>query len=141
MFGNVLRLAALLKKETLTPAEKREAINLAQAMFGTAAHAHGDSVLTQLRKTKIEGVNDPAGLLSRDRHTVIGQTTGDGVVSAEQAAELDGMAAGEFKLGDDLYAAKEDSTGRAYFTLNGKRVGKDKYEAAKLEAEGLSEES
>ena len=141
MFGNVLRLAALLKKETLTPAEKREAINLAQAMFGTAAHAHGDSVLTQIRRTKINGVNDPAGLLSRDRHTVIGQTTGDGVISADEAKELDALNAGDFKLGEDLYEVKTDSAGRTYYVKNGKRVAKAEYETAKAGAEGLSEES
>ena len=83
MFGNVLRLAALLKKETLTPAEKREAINLAQSMFGTTAHAHGDSVITQLRKTKVSGANDPMGLVAK--HTVIGQTSGDGVITEDEA--------------------------------------------------------
>lgn len=142
MIGNIIRLAELLQKETLTSSERREGINLTQSMFGTTAYGHRDHTLVALRRKKIEGANDPSGAVARARHTVIGVTTGNGTTTADEAANLDGLSAGAFKFAGDLYETHQDAAGRTYYTANGKRIKNADFETAKAEYENsLSDES
>lgn len=141
MSKNVIRLAELLQADTLTAAERREGVNLAQAMFGSQSLAQLDSVRVALRRKRISGSSDPAGLTAPGRHVVIGAGKDTPTpTSADEAEELGELAAGEFKLGDDLYAEKHDKADRPFYTLNGKRIKASDYQAAKLEAEGAAED-
>lgn len=138
MIGNIIRLAELLKKETLTTAERREGINLTQSMFGTTAFGHRDHTLVALRRKKTDGANDPSGAVARASHHVVGVVTGNGTISGEQAEQLDSLAAGAFVLGDDTYETKTDAAGRTFYTKNGKRIKNADFAAAQVEADGAA---
>lgn len=130
MIGNIARLADLLSKDKLSVAERREGITLAQAMFGSTAHAHGDHAIMALRRKAISGANDPAGLVAKN--TVIGKVDGAGDVGSDDVQ----LEPGQFKIGEDLYAANKDKAGRDYYTKNGGRISKAAYEDAQREAAG-----
>lgn len=142
MTGNIIRLAELLKKETLTGAERREGINLTQSMFGTTAYGHRDHTLVALRRKKIEGANDPSGTVARAerQNTVIGVNTNNGTPGSLTPAAA-ALAAGAFVLNGVSYETKQDSAGRDYYTADGKRIKNSDFAAAQAEADGTSEES
>lgn len=141
MIGNIVRLAELLQKDTLTKAERREGINLTQSMFGTTAYSHRDHTLVALRRKKTDGANDPTGAVARASHHVVGVVTGNGQVSGAEAEQLDGLAAGAFVLNGDTYETKEDAAGRTFYTKNGKRIKNADFAAAQAELDGDADES
>lgn len=138
---SVIRLAELLQQDKLTVKERREGINLAQAMFGSQSLDTLDRVRTELRQKQVTDVNDPAGVLTAPgKHVVIG---GQKDLKPETQTELDDVElnAGEFALNGVVYGEKTDSRGRTYYTKDGKRTSAAEFEAARKEASGESEES
>lgn len=135
MQKNVIRLAELLQKEKLTQAEKREGINLAQSMFGTTAYMHRDHVLVALRRKAVVGYNDPTNAVGRA--TTIGLTNGATMFEAPAAPNkiIDTKDASVFSVGDDNYESHVDAKGRAYFTMNGKRIKASDFAIARADAE------
>lgn len=139
MIGNIIRLAELLQKESLTRDERREGINLTQSMFGTTAYAHRDHTLVALRRKQGNQPNDPTGAVARAAaaSTVIGVNTNSGQLAADADAQH-AIIAGTFRLGDDLYEAHKDKAGRDYYTKNGNRIKNADYATALAEAEGAA---
>lgn len=134
---NVLRVAELLEKDSLTSTELHEGISLSTSMFGTQAHAHGDSVINALRASKRASASQDGATVAPATHRVIGQNTGNGqLAGSDEAEELSELSAGEFRLNDSVYGAKEDKAGRAYFVKDGKRIPKAEFEAAQVELGG-----
>lgn len=150
MVNNIVRLSDLLRKDTLTSQEKREAINLAQAMFGTTSRAHGDAVLVALkRKATVGGDASPLNVPPAV-HTVIGggngtqlNPAGDPVGSGAITDDLTKKEFG-FAFAGDTYKRKQDKTGRQRYYRNGKPVTEAVFATALAAANGvgdLSDES
>lgn len=134
---NVLRVAELLQKDSLTREERHEGVSLAGSMFGTQARATGDSVMNTLRALPTTDAKEDAKTATPETHTVIGVRTGNGqLASAQEAEQLDELSAGEFRLGDDVYGAKQDKAGRAYFVKNGKRISTAEFDEAQAKLAG-----
>lgn len=134
---NVKRVAELLNKDELTVSERREGINLAQAIFGSQALATLDNVRTGLRQKKVSGTNDPAGVgatMPGLQVVIGGGKTTPTPSNPDEAEELGELNAGEFKLGEDVYGEKTDSADRPYYTKNGKRIKKADFDAAVIAA-------
>lgn len=136
MSQSIIRLAELLQKDELTVKERREGINIAQAVFGSQSLDTLDVTRTALRQKKVSDVNDPAGVLTQEgKHVVIGGQK-DLKPEAQVEDEDTELAAGEFALNNTVYGEKTDRAGRTYYTKDGKRISADEFNAAKKEASG-----
>lgn len=137
---NVKRIAELLNKDVLTVSERREGINLAQAVFGSQALATLDNVRTGLRQKKVSGSNDPAGVSATmpGLQVVIGGGRNTPTPSnPDEAEQLGELNAGEFLLNGVVYGEKTDSADRPYYTKDGKRIKKADFDAAVIAAAGV----
>jgi len=111
---NIIKLAQMLQSETLTSKERGQGIILAQAMFGTSARAHLDTVRNELRQKPV--VND----------------SGEDVTPpAATATEPQ-----EFTIGENKYTAKLTKAKQMQYRKNGKVISADDFEAARKEAAG-----
>lgn len=139
MSQSVIRLAELLQKDELTVKERREGVNLAQAIFGSQSLDTLDSTRTALRQKKVTDVNDPAGVLTQPGKQVVIGGQGDLTPESQQENDEVELAAGEFALNGIVYGEKTDSAGRTYFTKDGKRTSREEFENARKQVSGEAE--
>lgn len=145
MENNILRLADLLRKDELKSQEKREAINLAQALFGTTARAHGDAVLVALKRKKTIGgdaYSVPATV--EGQHVVHGGGNGTPLNPAGNeptGALRDDLTKKEwgFTFAGDTYKRKDTKNGEHWYYRNGKRVTEDVFTTALAAANGAGD--
>lgn len=133
MKNNVVRLAELLQKNSLTIKERREGMTLAQAMFGTQAMASLDSVLVGLKSKAIVEEKDDLG--NRPDNTVKEPETPEEKQPEQQPANLETKSFG-FDLNDDVYSATQTKSGQVQYRKNGKLIKADEFEAARRESAG-----
>lgn len=145
MQNNILRLADLLRKDTLTSQEKREAINLAQAMFGTTARGHGDAVLVALKRKKTVG-GDAYSIQATQPGAHVVHGGGHGQVLDENDQPVGGKIVDDpeakefsFEFAGDTYKRATTKAGQQQYRRNGKVVAAAVFTTALAAANGAGD--